>query len=131
MTRLMRLEMARELGMTPDRMLLNSYDDSRIIATAIALLRAEGWIADVVSGTGESEEFVRRVREVHRKQNAARSWRKDLSPLRVASYVVAASKERLITTADILAMDVTKSTGELYNVVNEYKRSSSRWSSLR
>lgn len=130
-SRLRLQEVAKELGVAPGHMLLNGCDDPRILKTATALLRFRGSISDVVAETSEIDAFVRRVRDVHMKQDAERPWRKEPSTLRVAFYVVAARNEGLVTSADLVQMDVNTSLGQVYNVFSEFKQTSPRWSSAR
>lgn len=130
-TRLLIAELARELGVPSGHMLLNGCDDPRILRTAIALFRSGGSISDAVAETGESDAFVRRIREVHMRQNAERPWRREPIRLRSAFYEVASQNEGLVTAADLMGMGATESLGQVYNVVNDYKYTSSRWTSER
>lgn len=122
---------ASQLGIDTGHMLLNGCDDPRILRVAMALLRARGSVSGVEVETGEDEAFIRRVREVHFKQNAIRRWMIEPLPTKAAFYAVAAANNGDVTAAAVQALDSVTSTGQIYNVARELRRVSGRWVTKR
>jgi len=124
-------DLARELGISTEHMLLNGCDDPRIVATATALLRNKGSVAAAVTETGESELFVRRIREVHIEGETDQPWKRRQSALRAAFYNVASRNNGLVRASQVLEASCGSSLGQVYNVFHDLARTSSRWISER